>query len=163
MRESIGTVSLLNFIIFFILLVFAFLAGTMSYYRAYRVNNAIVSAIEKFEGYNQKTYDEIEVKLGNIAYERTPITCKPTIKSGSKTGTLVNGDVPTTRTELGYCIYRYANDTIYKRKDGAGIATTDPYDTYEVQTIVTFKFPVIQRFLKLHVSSKTARIFHFAD
>ena len=48
MRESIGTVSLLNFIIFFIFLVFAFLMGTFSYYKAYRVNNSIVAAIEKY-------------------------------------------------------------------------------------------------------------------
>lgn len=59
MRESIGTVSLLNFVIFYILLVFAFLAGTLSYYKAYRINNAIVTSIEKYEGFNQLSYDEI--------------------------------------------------------------------------------------------------------
>ena len=53
MRESIGTISLLNFIIFFVLLVFAFLIGTFSYYKAYKVNNYIVSAIEKYEGVNK--------------------------------------------------------------------------------------------------------------
>ena len=55
MRQSIGTTFMLNFIILFIFLVFAFLAGTLSYYKAYRINNSIVHEIERFEGYN--TYE----------------------------------------------------------------------------------------------------------
>ena len=81
MRESIGAVSLLNFVIFFILLVFAFLMGTFSYYKAYRVNNAMVSAIEKYEGFNSLSYEEMEQKLSNFGYNRVKFKCPLTRKT----------------------------------------------------------------------------------
>ena len=52
MRESIGTAFLLNFIVVFIVFIMMFLAATLSYYKAYRINNYILHSIEKFEGYN---------------------------------------------------------------------------------------------------------------
>ena len=61
MRESIGTVTLLNFVIVFIFVVFAFLMGTFSYYKAYKVNNYMVAAIEKYEGFNELSHAEIEL------------------------------------------------------------------------------------------------------
>lgn len=138
MRESIGTVSLLNFIIFFILLVFAFLMGTFSYYKAYRVNNAIVSAIEKFEGYNDYSKEEIEIKLNNLGYERTNFNC---------------GNDNISEAE-GYCVYYNNND--YEKE-------TDQYYSYRVTTIIKFQFPVIQNLLRLRVSSRTTRLYNFED
>ena len=61
MRESIGTSFMLNFIVLFIFLVFAFLAGTFSYYKAYRVNNYIVNSLEIYEGYNEYSKDQMDV------------------------------------------------------------------------------------------------------
>ena len=154
MRESIGTVSLLNFIIFFILLIFAFLAGTLSYYKAYRINNSMVAAIEKYEGFNPMSYDEISNQLYSYGYEPHKITCAATVKHNGRDGYLVNKN--------GYCVYRYENDTIYKTKSGA-LATTDRYDSYEVITYMSFKFPVVQDILKLRVTSRTARIYYFSN
>lgn len=166
MRESIGTVSLLNFIIFFILLIFAFLAGTLSYYKAYRVNNAIVSAIEKYEGFNPMSEIAINEQLGSFGYERIEFNCPETVEHDGRTGHLIdtNGnDANPADVNYGYCVYRYQNDTIYNAFDGSGLATTDRYDSYEVLTFITFKFPVIQSLLKLRVSSRTSRIYYFSD
>lgn len=171
MRESIGTVSLLNFIIFFILLVFAFLAGTLSYYKAYRVNNAIVSAIEKYEGFNKMSYEEIEERLASLGYERIEFTCPKTVTHDGATANLIainnhDGSIYTvsdpTTIDYGYCIYFYKNDTVLKDSSG-NKATTDRYDSYEVLTFISYKFPVIQSLLKLRVSSRTARIFYFDE
>lgn len=156
MRESIGTVSLLNFIIFFIFLVFAFLAGTFSYYKAYRVNNAMVAAIEKYEGFNELSYNEINQKLSNLGYERVDFKCpasKGTGKLISKASVEVSNDE---KGYTGYCIYRYA-------KDDATKSDTDQYDSYEVTTVITFQFPVIQDLLKLRVSARTRRIYNFEE
>ncbi len=151
MRESIGTVSLLNFIIFFILLVFAFLMGTFSYYKAYRVNNSIVSAIEKYEGFNQYSEKEIDEKLNSFGYNRVNFKC------GSKSGAvLLEHNETSTKEHSGYCVYAYNNDT----KEPS---STDIYDTYEVTTVITFQFPVIQDLIKLRVSSKTGRIYNFVS
>lgn len=156
MRESIGTVSLLNFIIFFIFLVFAFLAGTFSYYKAYRVNNAMVAAIEKYEGFNDLSSKEMEQKLTNLGYQRVDFNC-PGEKGEGKLVSLQDQDGPVENKDKGYkgyCIYRYSGDSAEK-------ADTDYYDSYEVTTVITFQFPVIQDILKLRVSSRTRRIYNF--
>lgn len=158
MRESIGTVSLLNFIIFFIFLVFAFLAGTFSYYKAYRVNNAMVTAIEKYEGFNQLSSDEIDLKLNNLGYQRVDFNCPRTKGTGENIGILINNQSKPVSDKnkgyTGYCIYRYPTDDVDN-------STTDQYDSYEVTTIITFQFPVIQDLLKLRVSARTRRIYNF--
>lgn len=158
MRESIGTVSLLNFIIFFIFLVFAFLAGTFSYYKAYRVNNAMIAAIEKYEGFNDLSYKEMEQKLTSLGYQRVNFNC-PTTKGKGKLVSLKNQDGPVANKDkgyAGYCIYRYANDSSEE-------VSTDQYDSYEVTTVITFQFPVIQDLLKLRVSARTRRIYNFEE
>ena len=164
MRESIGTVSLLNFVMFFILLVFAFLAGTMSYYKAYRVNNFMVAAIEKFEGFNYLSYGEIEEKLNSFGYQRIDYECPETVNKNKLQGVLVK-PVDSQRNTIdysGYCVYRYGNDTVApSHGDVKELATTDIYDTYEVRTFVTFQFPIVQNILKLRVSSRTGRIYRF--
>lgn len=170
MRESIGSISLLNYILFFIFLIFAFLMGTFSYYKAYRVNNAIVASIEKFEGFNQYSYDEITEKLDTLAYERVNFNCPETKEANNGTiGSLMDGSTFFTYSGSGmkdtlslstngYCVYMYDNDVA---ASGGVKPTTDQYDTYEVVTVITFKFPVIQSLLKLRVSSRTGRIFYF--
>lgn len=158
MRESIGMTTLLNFIIFFIFLVFAFLAGTLSYYKSYRVNNIIVAAIEKYEGYNDLSKDDIQVGFMNMGYERIEVNCP---KKANKNNVKVTLLTPSPNPE-GYCLYMYENDTI-EEGHGTALATTDRYDTYEVVTYMTFKFPVIQNLVKLKASSKTGRIYYFGE
>lgn len=168
MRQSIGTTFMLNFIILFIFLVFAFLAGTLSYYKAYRINNSIVHEIERFEGYNDYSIEEINIKLKNLAYE-TDITdyCPDEWKTAdsrymskyNKPGYL------TTNTEgngtNGYCIYEYHEDNNFENKTGGGIETTDNYYTYGVLTYLQFQFPGLQYLLKIPVFSRTNRMYYY--
>ena len=62
MKRSIGTTFMLNFIIVFIVVTFAFLSATLSYMKAFKVNTRIANAIEKYEGYNSLAIEEIERK-----------------------------------------------------------------------------------------------------
>lgn len=158
MRESIGSVSLLNFIIFFILLIFAFLIGTFSYYKAYKVNNVMISIIEKYEGFNELSYKEIEEQLDNYAYERIDYNCERGISPrfhliSYKNKNEVKNDG---RGYEGYCVYVKtwdSNDSVNNSKDR--------YDSYQVSTVITFNFPIIQKMLKLRVSSRSNRIYNF--
>lgn len=76
MKESISYSFLLNIVIVFIFVCFAIVMGVLSYYRAFRANEAIIESIEKYEGYNCASKAEIERKLGGIGYD-TPfnVTC----------------------------------------------------------------------------------------
>lgn len=153
MRESIGTISLLNFIIFFIFLIFAFLMGTFSYYKAYRVNNAIVASIEKYEGFNKYSIVDFNEKLSSLGYERVEFGC-PDKDGAVKLDKAYNETTLSDYYYQGYCIYLYENDTT----DGN---VNDKYDSYEITTVITFQFPIIQDVLKLRVSSRTRRIYDF--
>lgn len=159
MRESIGTTFVLNFIVIFIVFVFAFLAATLSYYKAYRVNNAMMHAIEKFEGYNDYSRKEIHDKLKTFGYKSDNITCPTTrfVEGNSDVrGTLMN------KSSDGYCIYLYYNENAATSANGDK-ATTDVYYSYGVASYLRIEIPVIGRLIRMPVFSKTYNIYHFTN
>lgn len=170
MRQSIGTTFMLNFIILFIFLVFAFLAGTLSYYKAYKINNNIVHAIERYGGYNDYSIAEINDRLAGLDYEVDIVnSCPETWKNS----TTYAGNIflpPGELTEVdegkgsnGYCIYVYRNDNNFEASGYFGtVETTDNYNTYGVLTYLQFQFPGLQYLLKIPIFSKTNRMYDFS-
>lgn len=169
MRQSIGTTFMLNFIILFIFLVFAFLAGTLSYYKAYRINNYIVNGIEKYEGYNDYAKAEIAKGLTSLGYDISVSSDCPDTKeithvsyddSGNATFK-VEGQRVSNNVNEGYCIYLFWNDVGAKAYDGNGLATTDIYYTYGILTYMKMRFPVVENILKIPIFSRTNRMYCF--
>ena len=80
MSGPVGHTFLYNLIIFFIIVIFAFISGTLSYYKAFKVNNKIIYAIEKYEGYNKLSKEEIDRILGNLGYSLEDANCKENYK-----------------------------------------------------------------------------------
>lgn len=143
MRQSLGGSMLIFWISIFLVITFAFLAGTLSYMKAYKINTRIVSAIEKYEGYNYFANEEINTKLGVWAYKkRTGATddC-PTIK-GSRAITGVN-------YTYDYCVYEFR--------------INDHYYNYGVRTYIYFDLPIIHRPIKVPIYSETERIYDFEE
>lgn len=104
MRESIGSVALYNIIITFILVTFAVLSGTMSYSKAFKVNNRILDAIEKYEGYpNDGAIDEINTQLTSMGYQKRGAISCPERKGFEKVENL--------NTSYEICIYKQTVDT----------------------------------------------------
>lgn len=157
MRESIGTTFVLNFIVIFIVFIFAFLAATLSYYKAYRVNNYMIHAIEKFEGYNAYAENEIKAKLKSFGYQGNDITCPATrfVSGNSDVAGVLQND-----SSDGYCIYLYYNENAAPAKKG-GKATTDVYYSYGVASYLRIEIPVVSNLIRLPVFSKTYNIYHF--
>ena len=154
MRESIGTSFLLNFIIVFLVFIFAFLAATFSYYKAYRINNMLLNAIEKYEGYNAYSKKEICEKIASMGYQRDGIKCPATRyeKNSNVTGKLVNDG------SEGYCIYRYWNEKPKK----AGIdANSDIYYSFAVVSYMRMEIPLFGGLIKMPVYSRTYNIYYF--
>ena len=75
MKESIGYTLTLNIAIVFIVIIFTFLSNIVVYYKTYKVSNIITSTIEKYEGFNDLAYNEIEDKLVSIGYSRSKVKC----------------------------------------------------------------------------------------
>lgn len=158
MKQSMSSAFMYNIIIIFIILVFAILAATVSYFKAFKVNNRITYALEIFEGYNHLAKELIDYQLGSIGYKVRPKKrrCKATITSGSgsakKTGYLqeIGGEV------YDYCIYLFWDDSPSNHAD------RERYYSYEVITYINFDFPIINHF-DVPIRSRSARVFKFRD
>lgn len=139
MRESIGSTYLYNIIIVFIVIVFAFLAGTLSYAKAFKVNTKIVDSIEKYEGYNNLAVGEIDSKLNTLGYRVGSNSNCPT-KDGQTAITSIS-------TNHRYCVYEF--------DEGKG------YRSYGVITYISIDMPIIGGLLQLPIYSRTIRMYNF--
>ena len=141
MREGIGSTFMYNIIAIFIVMVFAILAGTMSYFKAYKVNSRIVGIIEKYEGYNNLAKQEINSTLSTLGYRKIDVSCR--VRDKSK---LYAQD-----PSFSYCVYLYCNED-------------DPYKYhYGVTTYISIDFPVISTFLKIPIYTETSSIHNMSN
>ncbi|MDD2377912.1 MAG: hypothetical protein PHD10_00775 [Bacilli bacterium] len=141
MREGLGSIFLYNLIIVFIVLIFAFLAATLSYYKAFKVNKYIISIIEKYEGYNNNAKTEIRQKLQTIGYTKGRAKKCATKKDGGVLQTLDNF--------YPYCVYLFSNDGDSR------------HYSYGIITFINFDFPLFDIFLELPIYTKSDRIYRF--
>ena len=145
MKQSFGSIYMFNFIIFFIVIVFAFIMGIISYNRAFKVNSRIINEIETHEGYNRYAIEEINRVLGNLGYKTIEES-----NYGQRNGYELVTDGGIDNGGYDYCIYR---------KQEAGTA----YVTYLVTTYIYMDVPIVGDHLKLPVSSHTNRIYIFSE
>ena len=139
MREGIGSVFLYNIIIVFILVIFAFIGGTVSYYKAFKVNTLIVHSIERYEGFNTLSKNEINTNLLTIGYRTTT-----NARCSSK-----NGVQPMETTGVGheYCVYQ--------------VDVGNNYYVYEVVSYIFLDLPLVGERLSIPIYSKTQKIYRF--
>lgn len=144
MREAIASTYIYNIIFVFLAIVFAFVMGTIIYYKSMKVNKVIIASIEKYEGYNHLSSDEIDQNLKSIGYGVEADGKKCPTKSGSVSINVESG--------YKYCVYLFDNDT----ENG-----TNKYYSYGVTTYITLNFPFANIFIKVPVYAKSNRIFRF--
>ncbi len=140
MREGIGSVYLYNIVIIFIVVLFAFLAGTMSYSKAFRVNSRIINALEKYEGYNELSDSEINNVLKTLGYRVNTGNFSCPQREGAEA-------VKKVTDSYEYCVYYYQVDSRHYN--------------YGVLTYIYLDLPVIGRLLKIPVYTRTSRIYQF--
>ena len=141
MKESIGSTASLNIALAFIAIVFAFLAATLSYYKAFKVNNIITNAIEKYEGYNYLSIGEINDKLASLGYQRFNINCDD-IKIFNNDAF----DLITNNNITGICVYMYSDDVNH-------------YDQYGITTYMTINLPIVSQFFRIPINTTTNQIY----
>lgn len=149
MSGPVGHTFIYNIIIIFIVIIFGFLAATMSYYKAFKINNRIVDAIERYEGYNSNEKDngakqEIDRVLNNFGYSIEPINCRETYKKMTLVETSQNNGYK-------YCIYI---DNVNPSKG--------EYYTYGVVTYMNINLPFVNK-INIPVFTKTNRIYKFTN
>ena len=140
MNTAIGHTFLYNLIIIFILVVFGCMTGTLSYYKAYKINNRIVSLIEKHEGYNELAKEEIDDALQTLGYTQGSIQCDEQYKGNY---------FVTLGENYNYCVY------ITEEKP-----KKHTYFNYGVLTYMTIDLPIINN-LRFPVFTRTNKIYKF--
>lgn len=147
MKTSVGYSVILNIVIVFIVIIFGTIAMCLSYYRAFKVSNAITLSVEKYEGYNK--YSEIEIinKLSSLGYGSSSVKCSETrgscslVKSGTNSTQYSEG-------QMGYCVYACPGND---------------YVNYKITTNMLLNIPVIHDILNIPVESNTRKIYGFND
>ena len=141
MKESIGSTASLNIIFAFIAIVFAFLAASLSYYKAFKVNNIITNTIEKYEGYNQLSIDEINNKLSSIGYQRFSGNCPNDKSFNGHSFSLVEDN-----SIEGICVY-INNDS------------NNDFYQYGIITYMTINLPILNELVKIPITTVTNEIY----
>ena len=149
MKESIGLTFTINIMIVFILVAMVFVTGILSYTKAFKAASLIVKSLERFEGYNELAYDQININLSALSYMRgdsskCPLTRNATIGEG-KLVTVNNEE------KFNYCVYFFDNDGDEK------------HYSYGVVTYITIDFNMFNIKLKLYIYGRTTRIYRFTN
>lgn len=168
MKESISYSFLLNIVLVFIFVGFAIVMGTLSYYKAFRANSIISETIEKYEGYNCASKEEISRKLNTISY-KAPFNVACNANDGNCAADNNNGykiisynldfDKLKTKSRL---LYDDSMNSSYIC-DGNNGCTTNKHYQYGIYTYMYVDFPVISKLLKLTYFSKTSIMYEFRN
>ncbi len=145
MREAIGSTFLYNIIIVFIVVTFAFLSATISYMKAFKVNGAIAKSLERFEGYNTLSAQEIENSLITLGYRNNlkgNLNCPERTHKGKRYSPILDFT-----TNYKYCIYEYPKE--------------NGYFIYGILTYINMDIPIASGTFSLPVYSETERIYEF--
>lgn len=137
MREAIGSSLLFNIVLTIVIIMIAFLIGSLAYSKAFKVKNRIIDIIVKNEDYNDAAKKEINDMLSEVGYRKQKLNSQTKCSSDS----LVD------RGGYDYCVYRKTS------------SNNDGNYYYKVVTYMYFDIPVIGRLLTFPVSGETKVIY----
>lgn len=153
MKEAIGGVFSLEFIIIFLLLLMGFLAFSVNYTKAFRVKNEIRSIIQKNEGLTEQAAIDIEDYMENVHYTQSEgfnNWCK-------------NNGLKICRTNQGsFCYKVQTSDKYGTRIRNGKEENIGAY--YTIYTFVDINIPVLNKLLPMTagifaVSGETSLIY----
>lgn len=172
MKESISYSFLLNIIILFIFVCVAIVMGIFSYYRAFRANTIIISAIEKYEGYNCLSALEAEQKLIGINYNVPfDVNCKSSYGSPCMSDANNNYAVVSYNLDKDTGDYKTINDdhenyylmnSQYSCSGSNDCTNTKQYQ-YGVYTYMYVDLPVVSSLIRIPFFSKTRQLYEYRD
>lgn len=158
MRESIGSTFLYNIIFLFIIIIIGLLTSTINYYKAYKVNKAILGYISKYSGYNYFSERDTKNYLKSIGYTANT---ESEVCRGEKKGASLLSHYD---NSYHYCVYYYYNENGSegdKKNTGTG-ENNYVYNAYGVTTYIYVDLPIVGKF-KVPVFTKGERIYNFDD
>lgn len=146
MKEAIANAGVFNLVIIFVVILLAFFIGSLSYSKAFKVKNKIIDEIEKDQGYDAVTQENIETWLSDIGYRVKDDSWDcPVTETGSGGVTAKN---VSDSNKYQYCVYEF--DTCSLNTDNAKCGKY-----YRVISYMYFDVPIISQLLKIPVYGET--------
>lgn len=130
MRDAIGGVFTIQIILFFLVIINAYLAFSVNYTKAFRIKNNIVAILEQQEGF---TTDGTDSAAGQI--EKIMTDTGYNVEKGviDRCGSKDDGYVSVYNNAGGYCL------KLNKNTDGTGY--------YSVKTYISINIPILNNLL----------------
>ena len=149
MRTSLGGTAIMYiFIVFFILMAFL-LTGTVIYYKGFKINSQIANSLEKFEGYNDYSAEDMDRVFKNLGYR---------YKNNNK---CLNGEDGSCLKENGKHEFSLTCSQIKKNENNSYVGN-NYYITYKIKTYIYIDLP-LNISMKIPITSKTNPIYQFTD
>ena len=145
MKQGISYTVDLNIAFIFIVIVFTFMSAVIIFFKSTKINNAIASSIEKYEGFNALAVEEINGKITSLGYQTGSISC-----GGHDDGNCNTEPELVGNGSNGYCIY-YCQEKI----DGSW------YYYYKIRTRLMINFPIIGKMFDVKAYSNTVKMYDF--
>lgn len=147
MKEAIGSASLFNIIITFVLVMILLFTGSIMYSKAFKVKNKIVEEIERHKTFDKYTVNDIEVWLEEIGYKQDSTgfnNCPDYSSDGFKK--LPNAE---TKKYYRYCVYQKETcDNDVNDKDNCGVY-------YKVVAYMYLELPLVGDITPIPVVGET--------
>lgn len=161
MREAIGATWLFGIVITFIALFSGYLAFSVNYSKAFKVKDGIVERLQKHNGLNKNSVNDITDFLSNIGYNSSGrCDTNNNIQKGipyigiTETGEAKkqpNTEGSTDATKYNYCIQKVSTN-------GATGQLSSGY--YKVVVFFSLSVPVINLGTNFSVSGETSNIYY---
>ena len=151
MRESIGGISLMSIFIFFFIMITFFLTGTILYYKGYKINSQLINSLEKYEGYNIHSAEDIDRILSTIGYRNTGNNVSCGKSSGGESVACLGEN---SRYEMELSCSRV------NKNSGSNMVGPNYYITYKAKTYIYIDLPLGMSF-KIPVTAKSNPIYQF--
>lgn len=131
MRDAIGGVFTIQIILFFLVIINAYLAFSVNYTKAFRIKNNIVAIIEQQEGFTSDGADSAAARIEKIMSDTGYNVEKNVI---DKCGSRDDGYVSIYNKAGGYCLKLNMNS------DGTG-------GYYSIKTYISINIPILNNLL----------------
>lgn len=138
MREAIGNSYLVSISIVLLFLIMAMLVASLSYSKAYKAKNKIISIIEKYDGYTVQAETDVYADLKKMGYKlnTTDRTC-----ALYDSMTLLHN---TTNGKYDYCLYSV-------------ITSRGTY--YHVVAYMHFDLPIVGQYITIPIKGDSRTIY----
>ena len=160
MRESIGALSIFSIVMTFIVLFIAYLAISINYANAFRVKNALISAIENHEGIDNGNLDFLNNELVAQTYDTFGHCPAPNDQGNDDNRLIGDSNVWGEPMQVGpnnntarACVYvRHAN--------GVGTNVKCPISYYKVLVFFKMDLPVMGDLLTFPIKGDTRGVYN---